>query len=46
MYTELLPVVTMADFIAAGDQSGWRALSSAAMPATCGAAMDVPDIVA
>nr|GLL38853.1 Os03g0158800 [Ipomoea trifida] len=36
------PVVTIADFIAVGDQSGWAALSSATIPATCGVAIDVP----
>jgi hypothetical protein len=35
----------MADFIAAGDQSGCMALSSATMPDTCGAAIDVPDMI-
>lgn len=38
-----LPVVTMADFSAAGDQSGCRAFSSTMMPATCGVAIDVPE---
>jgi hypothetical protein len=33
----------IADLIAAGLQSGWRALRSPAMPATCGHDMDVPD---
>lgn len=33
----------MADLIAAGLQSGWRALRRPAMPATCGHDMDVPD---
>ena len=32
------------DFIAAGDQSGCGALSNAAMPVTCGVAMEVPDL--
>ena len=31
-----------ADLIAIGDQSGWRSLSSAARPATCGLDIDVP----
>src|SRR5204862_7814016 len=31
-----------ADLISAGVQSGWRAISSAAAPATCGVAMLVP----
>ena len=30
------------DLISAGVQSGWRAISSAAAPATCGVAMLVP----
>jgi hypothetical protein len=34
----------IADFSAAGDQVGCRAFSSAMMPATCGAAIDVPDV--
>jgi len=33
----------IADLMAAGLQSGWRALSSPAMPATCGHDMEVPD---
>jgi hypothetical protein len=40
-----LPEVMMADFIAAGDQCGCRALSSATTPDTCGAAIDVPDMI-
>src|SRR5262245_23291154 len=31
-----------ADLIAIGDQSGWRSLSSAPRPATCGLDIDVP----
>ena len=38
-----LPVVTIADFIAAGDQSGCFALSRATIPETCGVAIEVPD---
>lgn len=34
----------MADFSAAGDQFGCNAFSSATMPDTCGAAVDVPVI--
>lgn len=33
----------MADLIAPGLQSGWRALRRPAMPATCGHDMEVPD---
>ena len=32
----------MADFIAAGDQVGCKALSKATIPAACGVAADVP----
>ena len=39
------PVVTMADLMAAGDQSGWRALRSATTPEITGAAIDVPDSI-
>ena len=35
----------IADFSAAGDQFGCRAFKSAMMPATCGVAIDVPDII-
>src|SRR6266511_5947659 len=35
-------VLTRADFTRAGDQVGWRASSTAADPAMCGVAMDVP----
>ena len=35
----------MADFIAAGDQVGCKALSKATIPDTCGAAADVPSAV-
>lgn len=35
----------IADFSAAGDQFGWIAFSSATMPATCGVAIDVPDLI-
>jgi hypothetical protein len=38
-----VPVVMIADLIAAGLQSGWTALRSPAMPATCGHDMEVPD---
>ena len=42
--TVYVPVVMIADLIAAGLQSGWRALRSPAMPATCGHdSMEVPD---
>ncbi|BAS84813.1 Os03g0430575 [Oryza sativa Japonica Group] len=37
-------VVRMADLMAAGNQSGWRLLTSAATPLACGVAMDVPDM--
>ena len=39
-------VVIIADFTAIGDQvhSGWACLMSAAMPAMCGADIEVPDI--
>lgn len=39
-----VPVVIMADLMAEGDQSGWNDLMYAAVPATCGAAMEVPDM--
>nr|GMD55068.1 hypothetical protein LSAT_8X115540 [Ipomoea batatas] len=38
-------VLQRIDFITAGDQSGWAALSSATIPATCGVAIDVPLII-
>lgn len=34
----------MADLMAAGDQRGWKDFRYAATPATCGHAMEVPDI--
>src|SRR5262245_56801878 len=37
-------VVMMADLMAIGDQSGFFARSRAARPATCGLAIDVPEI--
>ncbi|WOH01384.1 hypothetical protein DCAR_0520766 [Daucus carota subsp. sativus] len=40
-----LPVVIKADLIAAGDQSGWEALTYAAAPVAWGQAMDVPEIM-
>lgn len=40
-----LPVVMMADLIAAGDQSGWNDLTYAATPAACGQDMEVPDAI-
>lgn len=39
-----IPVVTMADFISAGDQSGCNDLSNATIPVIWGAAIDVPDL--
>ena len=36
-------MVINADLMAAGLQVGWRCLSSAATPATCGEAIEVPD---
>lgn len=36
--------MTRADFIAAGDQFGWIALISAAIPETCGTDIDVPEL--
>lgn len=39
-----LPVVTRADLIAAGDQSGCFCLRRATIPATAGVAIDVPDM--
>lgn len=42
MIARQIPVVTSADLIAAGDQSGWTALRRATMPATWGVAIDVP----
>ncbi|CAA6666756.1 unnamed protein product [Spirodela intermedia] len=41
---ENIPVVRMADFIAAGDQVGCKDLRSATIPDTCGAAIDVPSL--
>lgn len=38
-----LPVVTRADLIAAGDQSGCAILRSATIPETCGVAIEVPE---
>jgi hypothetical protein len=38
------PVVTIADLMIAGDQSGCNALSNAATPDTCGHAIEVPDM--
>ena len=38
-------VVTMADLIAAGDQSGCLLLISAATPLRCGVDMDVPEMM-
>src|SRR6476469_6965475 len=43
-FTTLPAVVIMADFTMAGDQDGFLPRSSAPKPATCGAAMDVPDM--
>lgn len=40
----ILPVVTRADRIAAGDQSGRFCLRSATIPDTTGVAIDVPDM--
>lgn len=40
-----LPEVIIADFITAGDQFGWKDLTYAAVPATCGQAIEVPDII-
>lgn len=40
-----LPVVIKADLIAAGDQSGWEALTYAAAPVAWGQDIDVPDIM-
>ena len=39
-------MVTRADLISAGDHSGCTDLSKATIPATCGAAIDVPDMIA
>lgn len=39
----LSPVVTIADFMAEGDQVGCEALINATIPAMCGVAIDVPD---
>ena len=39
----MLPVVMMADRIAAGLHAGFHALTAAAAPATWGHAMDVPE---
>jgi hypothetical protein len=43
MLSFTLAVVMMADLMAAGLQSGWRALRRPATPATWGHDMDVPD---
>jgi hypothetical protein len=40
---ETVPVVMMADRIAAALQSGWAALRRTAVAATCGHDMDVPE---
>ena len=37
-------MVTIADLMIAGDQSGCNALSNAATPDTCGHAIEVPDM--
>lgn len=42
--TELSAEATSADLICGPVQSGWRCLTMAAAPATCGVAIDVPDI--
>jgi hypothetical protein len=36
-------VVIIADLIIIGDHRGWMSLSTAAIPAMCGAAIEVPD---
>ena len=41
-YIHILPVVMIADLIAAGLQVGLRVLRSPAMPATCGQDIEVP----
>lgn len=41
----VVPAACRADFTADGDALGWVDLNSAAAPATCGLAMDVPEIV-
>lgn len=41
----VVPVVTNADLIMAGDQSGWSDFSNAATPDTWGHAIDVPDMI-
>lgn len=40
----VLPVVMIADLIAAGLQEGWRVLRRPATPETCGHDIEVPDI--
>lgn len=39
----ILPLVMIADLIAAGDHEGWTALIKAAIPVTCGQAIEVPE---
>ena len=39
----LSPVVIIADLIADEDHEGWTALTNAAIPVTCGQAMEVPE---
>ena len=39
----ILPVVMIADLIADGDHEGCTALTSVAIPVTCGQAMEVPE---
>lgn len=40
----MLPVVIIADFIAAGLQEGWEVFIMAATAATCAAARELPEI--
>jgi hypothetical protein len=38
-------VVRIDDLMAAADQSGWKLLTSAVLPLTCGVDIDVPDLI-
>ena len=43
VFQSVVPADRRADFTAAGDALGWVDLYSAAAPATCGLAIDVPE---
>lgn len=42
-YHNVIPVVIMADLIAAGDQEGWTVFTKAAIPVTWGQDIEVPE---